>query len=695
MLTAGGTYVEDVALPGAAWLTYVRSPIAHARITGIDVAEAAGAARRARRAHRRRPRPSSGLAPERHTQRSRRPCAGRSWPSDVVRYVGQPVVAVDRRGPRHRRRRRRPRLRRLRAAARRGRSRGGGRATRCCSSPRSAPTSCSASPRRRTADFSDCEVVVAERIVNQRHDGGARSSPARAPPTGPTTAASCTTRPARAPTRPATCWPTIYGLDPAQVRVIVPDVGGGFGAKSRTYPEELALGFYARRRGPPGEVDRDPLREHGGHAPRAGPRCSTPASAARRDGRITAYQLDVVQDVGRLPAHRRRAAEHDPAHDDRRVRPRQRRVHRRLGRHQRRRRPRPTAGPGRPEAAVAIERMVDRFAAEIGMDPAEVRRRNLVPRFFAPYTTGIGTDYDVGDYPEALERVLRGRRLRRAAGRAGARGGRPATRSPSASGSPCTSRSPPARPGTEFGAVELLDGGRLLVRTGATPYGQGHDTTWAMIVADRTGVPIDRHRGASTATPTLVRSGGLTVGSRSVQLGGAAIADATGQAGRRWPASGPPTCSRRPSTTSCSTTRPAASTWPARRPATSAGPSSWAAATATDAARRPSTDCRRRRCRRSRSAPTWPWSRSTPRPATCGCAGSWPSTTPARILNPLLAEGQVHGGIAQGVAQALLEEIHYDDDGQPRTTNFADYAGDLGRRAAVVRASCTWRRPPS
>ena len=63
-------------------------------------------------------------------------------------------------------------------------------------------------------------------------------------------------------------------------------------------------------------------------------------------------------------------------------------------------------GAGRPEAAVAIERMVDRFAAEIGMDPAEVRRRNFVPRFTEPYTTGIGTVYDVGDYPESLRRAL-------------------------------------------------------------------------------------------------------------------------------------------------------------------------------------------------------------------------------------------------------------------------------------------------
>ena len=99
-------------------------------------------------------------------------------------------------------------------------------------------------------------------------------------------------------------------------------------------------------------------------------------------------------------------------------------------------------GAGRPEAAVAIERMVDRFAAEIGMDPAEVRRRNYVPPFTEPYTTGIGTVYDVGDYPASLRRALdaAGYDDLRAEQAAGAP---PTTRSPSASAWPRTSRSPP------------------------------------------------------------------------------------------------------------------------------------------------------------------------------------------------------------------------------------------------------------
>src|SRR5262249_46952191 len=82
------------------------------------------------------------------------------------------------------------------------------------------------------------------------------------------------------------------------------------------------------------------------------------------------------------------------------------------------------------------------------------------------------------------------------------------------------------QPGTEFGSVEVVDGGRLRVRSGATPTGQGHDTTWAMIVADRTGVPMEQVEVVRGDTD-LVASGGLTVGSRSVQMAGGAIAQAT------------------------------------------------------------------------------------------------------------------------------------------------------------------------
>ena len=124
-----------------------------------------------------------------------------------------------------------------------------------------------------------------------------------------------------------------------------------------------------------------------------------------RDGRITAYQLDVVQDAGAYPlvgaalpgmTQRMATGVYDIGNVGfTGVSVVTNTVSTTAYR-----------GAGRPEAAVAIERMVDRFAAEIGMDPADVRRRNYVARFTEPYTTGIGTVYDVGDYPESLERAL-------------------------------------------------------------------------------------------------------------------------------------------------------------------------------------------------------------------------------------------------------------------------------------------------
>src|SRR5262249_36944029 len=149
------------------------------------------------------------------------------------------------------------------------------------------------------ADFGDCEVVVAERIVNQRMT---------AAPIEPRAGAAYWTHDGRLvhysacqgahPTRDLLA--TIYGLDPARVRVIVPDMGGGFGAKSRTYPEELALGFYARAVGRPVKW-AETRSENMVAMPHGRAQVQRARIGGRRDGRITAYQLDVVQDAGAYP----------------------------------------------------------------------------------------------------------------------------------------------------------------------------------------------------------------------------------------------------------------------------------------------------------------------------------------------------------------------------------------------------------
>ena len=671
MLTVGGTYVEDVALPGAAWLTYVRSPVAHARIATIDIGGAADVPGVLAVLTGRDVGDELGLAPNvvpSFPEAMRRPFVA----IDVVRYVGQPVVAVvaeDRAigadaadlvvvdyDPM-------PAVVDPEAAA----------ADEIVLFPDAGTNVVQRFASKTTADFDGCEVVVAERIVNQRMTAApleTRSGAAYWTDDGRLIHYSACQ--GAHPTRDLLA--AIYGLDPTKVRVIVPDMGGGFGAKSRTYPEELALGCYARRLGRPVKWT-ETRSENMVAMPQGRGQVQHARIGGTRDGHITAYQLDVVQDAGAYPligavlpnmTMRMTTGVYDlqnvgftgvsvvtNAISTTAFR-----------------------GAGRPEAAVAIERMVDRFAAEIGMDPAEVRRRNLVPRFMAPYTTGIGTAYDVGDYPDALARVLKAAgydelRAEQAARRAG---GDPFALG---IGIGVYVEITAGAPGTEFGAVELLPGGRLRVRTGTTPFGQGHDTTWAMIVADRTGVAIGDIEVVHGDTDA-VRAGGLTVGSRSVQIGGAAIANASAKLVdlARQRAADLLEAAVADVVLDDNSGRFHVAGTPARAigwgDLAVNGDGADPLAAETDYAP---------------VMPTFPFGAhlavvevdtETGRVRLCRLVAVDDAGT---ILNPLLAEGQVHGGIAQGVAQVLQEEIYYDPDGQPRTTNFADYAvvsaGDL------------------
>ena len=446
LLTAGGTYVEDIPLPDAAWVTYVRSPHAHARIVDIDTSDATAAPgvvavfTAADLEH-------LGLVPHpspAFPAAMRRPFLA----IDVVRYVGEPVVAVVAED-------------RLAAAdaadlvlvdyeplpvvvdpvaALRDEvllfpDHGTNAVMRFASS--------------QQADFGGCEVVVEERIVNQR---------LTAAPIEGRSGAAYWTDDGR-----LVHYSACQGAHPtkallAEIYGLAAGAGAGDRARRRrrlrrqvAHVPGGARPRVLRPAGrPAGALDGDPHREHARRCPTGAGRCSTPSSAGpATDGspptsstscrtpaptRSSApcclvmtlrmatgvYDIDnvgftgvsVVTNTVSTTAYR---------------------------------------GAGRPEAAVAIERMVDRFAAEIGMDPAEVRRRNFVARFIEPYTTGIGTVYDVGDYPASLERALEAAALRRAARRAGASPGRRRSGRARHRDRRRTSRSPPGVPGTEFG----------------------------------------------------------------------------------------------------------------------------------------------------------------------------------------------------------------------------------------------------
>ena len=355
-----------------------------------------------------------------------------------------------------------------------------------------------------------------------------RSNRAAGSPTGsriPTVTGWCTIRRVKALTRPATSSPSCTTCRPTQVRVVVPDVGGGFGVKSRTIGEELTLGWLSKQVGTPVRYTETRTEAMQAMPQGRGQRIDVKIGGTR-DGRVTAYQLDVVQDAGAYPlmgaylpimTQRMTPGVYDIANCGFRgvsvatTRCRSLRI----------------AVPVGPRRRWPSSGRWTYYAAEIGMDPADVRRRNFIPKFMEPYTTGIGTVYDVGDYGEAMRRVLaaadypalrQAQAAQRAAGTSVLTGiGIAVYVEITAGGAP-----------SEYGAVHLLADGRMRVLTGATPYGQGHVTTWKMIIADRLGVPMDDVDVVHGDTDE-VPSGGLTVGSRSVQVAGSSLVIAAGK----------------------------------------------------------------------------------------------------------------------------------------------------------------------
>ena len=185
-------------------------------------------------------------------------------------------------------------------------------------------------------------------------------------------------------------------------------------------------------------------------------------------------------------------------------------------------------GAGRPEASQSLERMMDLFAAEIGMDPIEVRRRNFIPKDAFPYKTATGATYDSGDYEGALDLALRAvdyealraeQKRRREAG------------DPMELGIGISTYTEITNPvgEAEFGEVEITEDGGAIVRTGSFSHGQGHETTFAMIASERLGLPIEKIDVVKGDTDAVAQGTG-TYGSKSTQIGGAA---ARGAAERR------------------------------------------------------------------------------------------------------------------------------------------------------------------
>ena len=339
-------------------------------------------------------------------------------------------------------------------------------------------------------------------------------------------------------------------------------------------------------------------------------------------------------------------------------------------------------GAGRPEAAALIERLIDVAADELDLLPEEIRRRNLIPKDAFPYDTVTGAHYDVGDFDMPMREALRiadvdaaraEQRRRREAGEAKLLGIGIATYVEITGFA-----------GTEFGSVEVHADGSATVSAGTSAHGQGHATSFAMIVADRLGIPMDRITYVQSDT-ARVPTGGGTGGSRSLQLGGSAIGRAADKVLDR-----AREVAARLLEASAADIEVVDDGFAVRGvPGAQVGWARVAEEAASQGVALADTDDFKA------SAATFPF----------GCHVSIVEVdtetgvvTPlrhiavddcGRVLNPLLVEGQQHGGALQGMSQALWEEFVYDEEGNPLSATFADYTLPTAADAISFEVSTT------
>ncbi|KIE49942.1 MAG: carbon monoxide dehydrogenase [marine actinobacterium MedAcidi-G2B] len=448
------------------------------------------------------------------------------------------------------------------------------------------------------------------------------------------------------------------------VQVIIPDVGGGFGAKISPYPEDVLLPWLAKHVGRPvrwfetrteNMLAMGPGRAHVHQFTLGG----------SKDGKLSHYRLELLVDSGAyarlgafLPMFTLPMAV--GVYEIENVETNAITVVTNTT---------PTEayrGAGRPEATLTIERAVELWAAEAGIDPIEVRRKNFLAADSFPATTGVGTVYDSGDYERSLDLALEAagyeelkhqQQERRETGSVKQLGIGVATYVEVTAG--------PAPGGSEYGKVEITPEGKGRVYSGALSHGQSHMTTFSMIAADQLGMDIEDIEFVQGDTD-VVTDGTGTWGSRSTQLGGSSVYKAAERVVER--ARSLAADLLEASVDDIVLDKTTGSFHVAGSPSIN---KTWAeiASTTDDLAEET----------REKLLCSYPFgthvavveidtetgSVRLERMITCDDAG--------RIINPMIVEGQRHGGIAQGVAQALYEEMIYDSDGNLQTTNFADY----------------------
>ena len=518
----------------------------------------------------------------------------------------------------------------------------------------------------------DADVVMTARYVNQRVAAVPMEPAAAVAAPDPDTGGYRLWAPLQSPHSGQQAVAGALGIEPEKIRVTVPIVGGGFGARIATYPEQIALVAAARK------LDR-PVRyvesrwetmiamQHG----RA--QVQDVELGAKSDGTITGIRLRVIADCGAYPAdatlmplltglmasgvysipkvdfHMQAVVTNTTP----------------IGAYR---------GAGRPEATALLERAMDQLAKKLDMDPADIRRKNFIPPEAFPLTTVAGASYDSGEYEKALDKVLENAGYQEMRAQ---QAERRASGDPKQLGVGLATYVELTGMGSEIGTCIIDEDGKVTVSSGTSPQGQGHDTMFAALVSDVLGVPLEDVIVVHSDTAKVPRGMG-TMGSRSLQVGGSAVFNATNTVldkGKQLAAS------------MLEASAEDIDVVPGKGLGVKGSPDatvSWGqlAKASVDEANLPEGMEPGLAAETDFATPdsSYPFGAHISlvevdtetgltrlvRHVTVDDSG--------RILNPLLAEGQIHGGIAQGAAQALFEIISFDEDGNCSTGSLVSYA---------------------
>jgi len=465
------------------------------------------------------------------------------------------------------------------------------------------------------------------------------------------------------------------GLPHHKVRVIAPDLGGGFGTKASGYPEDHLVPIAAIVLNRPVKWVED-RREHMMSAAHARHQVHAISLAARRDGTIVGLRDRIWLDLGAYNVWGIVLPYNTVAHligphriANMRVDVQAVTTHKTPNA--------PYRGAGRPETVFAMDRAVDRLARELRIDPAEIRRRNYIRSdelpydFGMPYRDGNPLVYDSGDFPAALEAALK------AADYDEFRRDQPALRARSIfRGIGISGYVEGTAIGPFEGATVKVDlGGRVLVATGAVNSGQGHETSFAQVCADALGVPLEHVTvvGGDTAT---VPFGVGTFASRSGVTAGNSIADACQQVRAKLVKAAAALLEAAPGDIEIEDGQAFV-----RGVRASAVPLARVVQASIPTFARPGVASPDFEATAYHHVPTVTFASAVHVARVEVDVGTGHVTLLryvvahdcGKVINPLIVEGQVHGGVAQGVGGALYEEMVYDEQGQLLTGSLMDY----------------------